>query len=116
MFKEIRGLEYALEILQAFTANPGKHDSKTIHDFIKKAGRIDASLSYLQKIMPRMVKLNLLMSNEGGYSLIRSVDAITVADLLDLCDMPFENSPLYDFCKKLKQIATYPLSEFHDFS
>ncbi len=117
MFKEIRGLEYALEVLRAFHKNGGKHDSKVIYDLIMQNGRIDASQTYVQKILPRMVKSDLLISSESGYSMPRPVDEITMADVLDMCDMPPSDTPLHKLCVELKAaVSLSSINEFYDFS
>lgn len=117
MFKETRGLEYTLEILRAFHKTPGKHDSKKIYDLIVQGARVEASLSYVQKILPRLAKAGLLASSESGYSLPRDIDEITVNQVLDICDMPETASPLYKLCAELKAaVSLTPINEFYDFA
>lgn len=113
----MRGLEYTLEIIRVFHKNPGKHDSKTIYDLMVRAGRVDASLSYLQKILPRMCKGNLLLSSESGYHLPRGVDDLKVSDVLDICDMPEPGNLLYKLCEQLKAaVSLTTIDEFYDFN
>ena len=113
----MRGLEYTLEVLRAFHYSPGKHDSKTIYELVVKGGRVEASLTYVQKILPRMAKVGLLVSSESGYSLSREVDEITVSHVLDMCDMPEPNSPLYSLCRQLKEaVSPSSIDEFYDFA
>lgn len=117
MFKETRGLEYTLEILRAFHKNPDKHDSKKVYDLIVQGGRVEASLSYVQKILPRLAKSGLLMSSESGYILSRGIDEIMVSEVLDICDMPEPISPLYKLCQELKTaVSLTAINEFYDFT
>jgi DNA-binding IscR family transcriptional regulator len=112
----MRGLEYTLEVLRAFHLNPGKHDSKVLYELVQKGGRVEASLTYVQKILPRMTKIGLLLSSETGYSLPKPIDEISVAHVLDMCDMPLEDSPLYKLCDELKQaVSLTSIEEFYDF-
>jgi DNA-binding IscR family transcriptional regulator len=116
MFKEPRGLEYTLEILRAFHKNPDKHDSKAIYELIVVGGRVEASLTYVQKILPRLTKAGLLTSSETGYALARNVDEITVNQILDLIDMPEPTSPIYKMCDQLKKaVSLTTIDEFYDF-
>lgn len=116
MFKEMKGLEYTLEILRALHLNPGQHDSRTIHEFIERGGRVQISLSYVQKILPRLAKSGLLTSAEGGYNLSRPVDEIPVSDVLGICEMPDQSSPLYSLCRQLKEaVSLSTIDEFYDF-
>lgn len=117
MFKEMRGLEYTLEILRALHKNPGRHDSKRIYELIVRGGRVEASLTYVQKILPRLAKANLLLSSESGYDLIRGIDEIMVSQVLDICDMPEPTSPLYKLCDQLKAaVSLTAINEFYDFN
>ncbi len=117
MFKETRGLEYALELLRIFHKNPGKHDSKALFELMRADKRVELSLSYVQKILPRLVKANLFISSGDGYTLVKPIDEITVDRILDLCDMPDPASPLYKLCDQLKQaVSLSTIDEFYDFS
>ena len=117
VFKEMRGLEYTLEILRVFYHNPGRHDSKDIYNFIYREGKIQPSLTYIQKILPRMAKIKLLVSSEAGYSLMKPLNVITVSNVLDLCDMPDLNSSLYKFCNELKKmVSSIYIHEFYEFN
>ncbi len=117
MLKETRGLEYTLEILKAYYYNNGKYDSKELYEFIVQGKRInDASLTYVQKILPRMSKIGLLLSSASGYSLMKPIDEITVNQVLDMCDMPETTSPLYKLCDQLKKaVSLTTIDEFYDF-
>lgn len=116
MFREMRGLEYALEILRAIQSTD-RHNSQQIFEQIQRGGRIVPSLTYIQKILPRLTKANILKSTIGGYVLTRPLKEITVTMLLDVCDMPEPTSPLYSFCKKLKDLtSSISITEFYDFS
>lgn len=117
MLNEIRGLEYTLEILRVLHLNPGEHGSKRVHELVASEGRITASLSYIQKVLQRMVKANLLKSSEHGYQLSRSLDDLTIDMALDICDLPNKTSPTYALCVHMKQaMAQCSISKFYDFN
>lgn len=116
MLKEVKGLEYALEVLRVLKNNPGEQDSKEIHNLIKTDGRIEVSQSYVQKILPRMSRINLVNSSTSGYTLNRPVDEITIDMLLDLCDMPKQDEPLFELCRRLKgAVSLSSVKEIYDF-
>lgn len=117
MFKEIKAIEYTLEILRAFHKYPDKHDSKTIFEIVNRNGRVAPSLTYIQKILPRLVKIGLVFSSESGYELAKPIDEIMANQVLDLCDMPEESDQLYKLCYQLKQaVSLSSINEFYDFS
>lgn len=117
MFKEIRGLEYALEIIRAFHHNSGRRSSKEVYELVLAGGRIDASPTYTQKILPRLAKLGILHASEAGYAMTRSIDEITINQILDICDMPDEATPLYKWCVQIKAaVSLTTVDEFYDFS
>lgn len=117
MLKEMRGMEYTLEILRALHHHVGRNDSASVHDFIQNGGRVEASKSYLQKILQRMVRVGLINSSESGYTLSKPIDEITVDMVLNICDMPERSSPLYSLCDGLKQgVSLTTIDEFYDFS
>jgi len=118
MLKEMKGLEYTLEVLRAFDKDPSERDSNGVYSSILSNGKIqNASKSYVQKILPRMVRANLLASETKGYRLIQPVDSITVNMVLDICDMPNKESPLYKFVLEMKQgVSLSGIKEFYDFS
>ena len=99
MLKEIKGLEYALEVIKAFHTNPGEHDSKTLAQLVGGNGAIIPSTSYLAKILPRMKKAGILISSEHGYQLTKPVDQISIENVLKICQVPDESSPLYQLCE-----------------
>jgi len=113
----MRGMEYALEVLRALHHNNSEHDSKQIAEIMDKAGRVRISVSYVQKILPRMVKVGLLTSSDHGYCLVKPIDEITVDKVLDICEMPTKDSPLYSLCCELKSgVSLSTIDEFYDFS
>lgn len=118
MLAEWRGLEYVFEILRMFHCNPGRNDTKEIIEFIQSENRISATLSYMQKILPRMVKAGLLLhSSGGGYRLHRPINEIMVNEVLEICTMPETNSPLHKVCNQLKSaVSLSSIDEFYDFS
>jgi DNA-binding IscR family transcriptional regulator len=117
MLKELKGMEYTLEVLRVFHKNPGQHDSKQIAAFIIEGGRIDPSVTYLAKILPRMKRAGLLLSSEHGYEMVRPINEITVDSVLDLCPMPETSSPVYRFCSDLKRaVESNTIDDFYDFT
>lgn len=113
----MRGLEYALEIIRAFHKNPGKHDSKQIYELVMAGKRMDASLTYIQKILPRLSKAGLILSSDHGYELLRGIDEIMVNEILNMCDMPEKQSPLYKLCEQMKiAVSLTAIDEFYDFT
>lgn len=117
MIKEIKGMEYTLEILRAFANNPGEHDARFIAELVQTGGRVESSPSYIAKILPRMRKSGLLISSDNGYQLSKPIDEITVENVLDICPMPEENSPLFKLCTEIKKaVSLTPIEEFYDFN
>lgn len=118
MLKEAKGLEYTLEILRAFRDNPGQHDSREIHGLVQAGGFVQsASLSYVQKILPRMVKAGLLLSSEAGYSLSRPFAEITTDMVLDICEMPEQGNTLFNLCSQIKRsVALVSINDFYNVS
>lgn len=96
MLKEVKGMEYVLVILRLLDKNPGERDSKEVYSLLVGDGVIrDVSLSYLQKVLPRMVRVGLLRSSENGYVLGRVVSDISLGDVLGFCDAIEGDSPLF---------------------
>lgn len=101
MLKEIRGIDYTLTIISILSKG-GEYDSKRLHTAINSK---DVSLTYLQKILPRLVKCGILISSTNGYMIARKCDKIMISQLLSLCDMPEENSPSYKLCTMMKKVC-----------
>ncbi len=118
MLKEMKGLEYTLEVLRALEKHPGEHDSSAVYSLVSQGGRLQTvSKSYIQKILPRMVKAHLLLSSNDGYQMARSLDHVTVDMVLDICDMPDKDSPVYKLCLELKEgVSLSGIREFYDFT
>lgn len=116
MIAEWKGLEYTCEILRVMHRNEGKHDSKKIAEMIVTEARIPAQLSYVQKILPRMVKAGLLKSTGEGYCLSRPIDDIMVSDVLEICSMPEPVGPLHKLCNEIKSaVSMTSIDEFYEF-
>lgn len=116
MLAEWRGLEYVFEILRVLHRHPGRYDSKEIAAFIQADDRIQSTVSYVQKILPRMAKAKLLSSSGGGYRLDRSLNDIMVSEILEICTMPEPGSPLHKVCEQLKAaVSLSSVDEFYDF-
>jgi DNA-binding IscR family transcriptional regulator len=116
MFKEMKSLEYVVEILRIFHENPGKHDSKRVNELIEAGQRIQSSLTYVQKILPRMARIGLLTSSSTGYGTVMELKDVSLAQILNICDMPPPDALLYSFCEKLKEaFANSPATDFYNF-
>lgn len=116
MLAEWRGLEYVFEVLRVLHKHPDIRDSKSIYSKITEDKNIEANLSYVQKILPRMVKANLLASSEVGYNLARPINEIMVSDVLKICTMPDDDSPLKGVCEKISEALTMTsVDEFYQF-
>jgi DNA-binding IscR family transcriptional regulator len=118
MLKEMRCIEYTLEILRTLHHNPGRHDSVAIFTKVESGGRLQAvSKSYVQKVLPRLVRIGLLGSNETGYTMVKPLDEVTVDMVLNIVDMPTKDDPLYSLCDGMKQgVSLTTIDEFYDFS
>jgi DNA-binding IscR family transcriptional regulator len=103
MFRELKLLEYTLEITRAMSTVQGIQGSKEIYSLVAKRENIKASLSYVQKLLPKMVKAGILISSDTGYELAKPIDEITVASILDICDMPAKDSLIFPLCTQIKQ-------------
>ena len=117
MLAEWRGLEYVFEVLRVMHHNDGQHNSKQITQLIQADNRIEATLSYVQKILPRMVEVGLLSSSGSGYVLAKPINEIMVNQVLEICTMPDGGSPLHKLCDQLKDaVSLSSVDEFYDFS
>lgn len=117
MLAEWRGLEYVFEIIKALHGSSSRLDSKSIYNKIVVNNKIETNLSYMQKILPRMVKIGILTSSDSGYALARSINEIMISDVLEFCLMPDVDSPLKDVCFKIKEALTLTsVDEFYDFN
>lgn len=103
MFRELKLLEYAVEITRAMSSAQGVQGSKEIYRLVDERKNITASLSYVQKLLPKMVKAGILTSCDAGYELVTPLDEVTVASILDMCDMPPKNSIIFPLCEQIKQ-------------
>ena len=117
MFKESKGLEYTLEVLRVLASQSEVVDSETIFNLVASGNRLVPSRSYLAKILPRMAKLGLVRSSDRGYRLTRPLEDISVDMVLALCDTPAVDSPISNFCAKLREVTrTLNITQFYDFS
>ena len=116
MFRESKGIEYALEVLRVLDTQPDVIDADTICGLIASGARLDPSRSYLAKILPRLTKLGLLQSSDRGYKLAAPIATVMTDRVLALCDIPAANSPIYNFCAKLRIITKQiPITKLYDF-
>jgi DNA-binding IscR family transcriptional regulator len=118
MLKDGKKIEYALEVIRAFHHNNAEYDSTDVYTLVKNAGRIvNPSKSYLQKVLPKMVKSGILLSSDQGYTMAHELEGITADKVLSLCDLPEEDSPIYNLCVELKEgVSLSGIKEFYDFS
>ncbi len=118
MFKELKALEYALEIIRVLIKREGVHESRSVAELLRKEGRIPSvSTAYVQKVLPKLVNVGIMASSLNGYELILSADEITVDKILSICAMPFEDSPMSGVCKHIcEAVSLTELSEFYDLS
>ena len=116
MLAEWRGLEYVFEVLRVLNNHPGQHDSKQIAAFIQSDNKIQSTVSYIQKILPKMAKAKLISSSGTGYCLNRSLNEIMVNEVLEICTMPEPGSPLHKVCDQIKAaVSLSSVDEFYDF-
>ena len=112
MFKEPKLLEYAIEISRIFE-NGGRYGAREVFDKLQTSSVSAPSLSYVQKVLSRMVKANILIAYIDGYEITRPVDEITMDMVLNMCDMPQEDTNLNVLCKVLKDaVSLTPVVEF----
>lgn len=117
MLAEWRGLEYVMEVLRVLHKNPGIHDSRSIQAFIAADNRIQSTLSYLQKILPRMAKIGLVQSSGDGYTLFKPIDEIMVDHVLEFGVVTEPDSPLNYLCQQIKAaVSLSSIDEFYDFT
>lgn len=116
MFSEWRGLEYVFEVLHVLNTNRTPMDYRKVFELIEKRGKIQATLTYAQKVLHKMVKANLIKSS-GGYQLDRDLEQINISDVLEFCLMPDDDSPLQGVCSKMKEILSqHDITQFYNFS
>lgn len=106
MFRELKSLEYAIEIVKVMSPMQGVLGSKDIHQLMVDSGMKDASLSYVQKLLSKMAKVGILVSGDMGYELAAPMDETPVSSILDICDMPRKDSIIYPLCTQIKQAFT----------
>ncbi|MCS1351088.1 Rrf2 family transcriptional regulator [Mechercharimyces sp. CAU 1602] len=79
-----RWFRYALQALVVLA----KHDG--VCASVEMAGKMDSQSAYLRKILPSLVKANLIQAKEGrdgGYLLVRPPHEITVADVYEAMNL-----------------------------
>ena len=110
MFKEPKLLEYAIEIARIFE-HGGRYGAKEIFE---KLQNISApSLSYVQKVLPRLVKAGVLIAYIDGYEIAKPVDEITMNMVLNMCDTPQEGTSLNVLCGVIKDaVSLTPVTDF----
>jgi len=113
MFRELKALEYTVEILKVLRDQTENVDARTINDILVSSHKIEPAYTYLQKVLQKMSKVGLVKAQNDGYKLIKPLDEIMVSDILDICDMPEETSPIFTLCKQLKEaVSLTPIEEF----
>jgi len=110
MFKEPKLLEYAIEVIRIFE-NSGRYEAREIFEKIKNISA--PSLSYVQKILPRMVKTGILEAYTNGYEITKPIDEITMDMIFNMCDMPQEGTSLNVLCGVIKDaVSLTPVTDF----
>lgn len=115
MFKETRAIEYSLEIIRILQNDV--LDCKQITNKMIEDNRVvDISNSYIPKIIVKLARANLVKSTDKGYVLLKELNNMSMADILDILDMPLSFEPLYEICQKIKsQCANIPLVDIYEF-
>ena len=118
MISEWRGIEYVLEVLRALHHNSSsRYDSKSLAELVKVGGRIEVNVSYLQKVLQRMSRINLINANNDGYALTRPLNEIMVSDVLNYCTHIDDTSPAQQLIINLKlAVSLTGIDEFYDFA
>jgi len=117
MFKELKSLEYAIEIIRALSKVQGVQGSKEIYRLVAERGQIECSLTYIQKLLPKLVKAGVLTSSDTGYALSIPADEVTISAVLNVCDMPPKNSIIHPLCELIKDaFVLTTVDELYDFS
>lgn len=79
MLKENITINYACRITQILEKRKEPVSATEIADLM------NASQSYVSKVLSRMVKARLLKSGTGGYEPGKPFNSLTVRDILELC-------------------------------
>jgi DNA-binding IscR family transcriptional regulator len=117
MFKEPKSLEYAIEIIRVLSKTQGIQGSKEIYRLVAEHGRIECSLTYIQKLLPKLVKAGILVSSDTGYILGIPAEEVTISAVLSVCDMPSKSSMIYPLCEHLIEAFTLTtVNELFDLS
>ena len=104
MIKESKGIDYVLLIVEILDKY-GKCDSKKIYEHAK-AVQDDTSLTYIQKILQRMVQAQLISSSTStGYELLEPACQLTADKILNICEMPRE-ARVNKLCQMIKRLAS----------
>lgn len=106
MFSELKSLEYTIEIIRAMTNPDVNLPSTEIFRLISERAVVIPSLTYIQKLLPKLVRAGILVSSDTGYRLASPADEITVASVLDICEMPPKHSIIYPLCQSIKEAFT----------
>ena len=69
------------------------------------ASGIDASQSYVSKVLSRMAKTGILKSNIDGYELIGQTANMTANNILKICHAPSQNGPASILTTKLLELS-----------
>lgn len=114
MFKEAKGLEYTIEVLNVLRDNDVM-DARGISHVLNKDRGMDSSPTYLSKMLRRMVKIGLLASSDKGYRLAVDLDTVTVGKVLQFSVDPLETNQTISnlTAAVVKQMDTIPLSSIY---
>ena len=109
MLREHTTLDYAIQIIGILNNRVGPVPTKDIMASISNAS------SYLQKVLAKMTKSNILHSSMSGYELARPVDNLTLGHMLEFCcyaELPVTEALAIRATAKLLELAhTVPLRD-----
>ena len=106
MLKEFTTIDYACRVAGILAERNGPIPAGDI------AQGIDASQSYVCKVLSRMTRAGLLKSGVDGYELARPLDQLTVRDALAVCHPGFDTGPAAVITEKLTTLAaSIPLKD-----
>lgn len=103
MLKDQKALEYTLLVIKVMDKLP-ETDSLTIFAKIEELNVLrEPSASYLRKLLSKLASARILESSGGGYTLRSPVEEITIGMVLEVCDMPIEQSPVHNMVLAIKE-------------
>jgi DNA-binding IscR family transcriptional regulator len=106
LLKEHVTVDYACRIAGILAERSGPTPAGDIVQYI------DASQSYVCKVLSRMTRAKLLKSGVDGYELAKPLNQLTVRDVLAVCHPGLDSGPAAVVSDKLRELAqTIPLQD-----